>query len=336
MEKHFLEDLLTEITVSGKEQSNAVKVYMKDIADQILEDDMGNVICVVNPDSPKKIMLSAHADEIGLVISNITESGRLQVVERGGIISQNYPGQSVMIKTKKGIVYGVVESTRELIKKQDLKTSDFLIDIGAKTKAEALEMVHVGDPIVLDTRIRRMMNGRFSGRALDDRLGVYIIMEALKKAKEQGCTVGIYAAATVGEETTKSGAYWCSTRIHPDMAIVVDVTYCSDYQRVNPADMGKVELGKGPVLCDSPIMAKKLNEKLEKCAEEKQISIQWEVASGWTHTDGDKIHFSNQGVSTALVSIPLRYMHSPAEVADEKDVQGCIDLIAEFLCKINK
>lgn len=235
------------------------------------------------------------------------------------------------IKTKNGEVYGVVEAYRSLFKDENLGTKQFLIDIGAKDKADALNYVSLGDPIVPDTPIRKLANGKFTARALDDRLGVYIIMEALKRAKELGCKVGIYAASTTGEETTKTGAYWTSARIQPTMAIVVDVTYTSDCSGMDPAEMGTVCLGEGPVLCNSPIVVKALNEKMEECAKKAGISVQREAASRLSYTDGDQIHFSNQGVPMVLVSIPLRYMHMPAEVADEKDVEGCIELIAQFL-----
>lgn len=335
MNEHFLNHILEKISVSGCEGpvQETVKSCMKDYADVIKEDDIGDVICILNPESSTKIMLSAHADEIGAIVSNITEKGRLQAVNRGGIIPFTYPGQQVQVCTKHGIVYGVVEARREIFENKELAAKDFLIDIGAKTKEEALTQVSLGDAIALDTHIRPMMNGRFTARALDDRLGVFIIMEALRRAKEKGCTAGVYAAATVGEETTKNGAYWCSSRINPSLAVVVDVTYCSDYGDKETTEAGTVTLGGGPVLCNSPTVARKLNRKMEDCAAKMQISIQTEAASGLTYTDGDKIHFANQGIPVVLVSIPLRYMHTPAEVADKKDVEGCIELIAEFLCQ---
>lgn len=335
MNEVFLRELLSSISVSGCEEpvQEIVKKYMQEWADEIRADEMGDVVCVLNPENESRIMLSAHADEIGVIVSNVTESGRLQVIERGGIIQANYPGQQVMIQTKNGIIFGVVEARRELFEKGGVKAKDFLIDIGARTKKEALERISLGDAVVLDTNIRKLMNGRFTARALDDRLGVFIIMEALKRAKEKGCTAGVYAASTVGEETTKNGAYWCSTRIQPDLAVVVDVTYCSDYSGMDPAEAGNVELGKGPVLCNSPIAAKRLNDKMEKCAADIGIEIQREAASRLSYTDGDQIHFSNRGVPIVLLSIPLRYMHTPAEVADEKDVEACIEVLAEFLCR---
>lgn len=243
MNETFLENILNEISVSGCEEpvQEVVKTYMKDYADEIREDEIGDVVCVLNPESSTRIMLSAHADEIGAVISNVAENGRLQVVSRGGIIPFTYPGQQIKIRGKKGIVYGVVEARRGTFDNKELKAKDFLVDIGARTKEEALSQIALGDAVVLDTHIRRMMNGRLTARALDDRLGVFIIMEALRRAKEKGCEVGVYAASTVGEETTKNGAYWCSSRIRPDLAVVVDVTYCSDYGDKETADLKDVE-----------------------------------------------------------------------------------------------
>ncbi|WP_461822036.1 M20/M25/M40 family metallo-hydrolase [Blautia stercoris] len=333
MNETFLTNLLSSISVSGYEEpvQEVVEAEMKNYADEIRRDEMQNLTCVLNPDSDVRIMLSAHADEIGLMISNIREDGRLQVIDRGGIVPATYPGRQVRIKTKNGEVYGVVEAYRSLFKDENLGTKQFLIDIGAKDKEDALNYVSLGDPIVPDTPIRKLANGKFTARALDDRLGVYIIMEALKRAKELDCKVGIYAASTTGEETTKTGAYWTSARIQPTMAIVVDVTYTSDCSGMDPAEMGTVCLGEGPVLCNSPIVVKALNEKMEECAKKAGISVQREAASRLSYTDGDQIHFSNQGVPMVLVSIPLRYMHMPAEVADEKDVEGCIELIAQFL-----
>lgn len=335
MDRQFLKGLLEQISVSGCEEQgqNYLRQYMETFSDEIRVDEMNDVICIANPESSVRIMLSAHADEIGLIVTRITEEGRIQAIERGGIIQGTYPGQKVQILTKNGIVYGAVEGSREMFKKEALHAADFLVDIGAVSKEDAARLVSLGDPIVLDSGVRELANGRITARALDDKLGVFIIMEALKLAKEKGCKAGIYAAATVGEETTKNGAYWSSTRIRPTAAIVVDVTYCTDYSGMpNPAEAGDVLLGGGPVLCNSPLVVKALNEQMEACAKRIGIQTQREAASRLSYTDGDQIHFSNQGVPIVLVSIPLRNMHTPGEVADMTDVEGCIKLIAEFLC----
>ena len=333
MNRGFLEALLGSISVSGYEEQiqQVTEHEMAPYADEIRRDEMDDLVCVLNPESPVRIMLSAHTDYIGLMVSNITDEGRLQVIARGGIVPGTYPGQQVLIQTVGGVISGVVEADRKLFKKEDLCPADFLVDIGAKDKEDACRLVSPGDPLVLDTHIRQLANGRLSARALDDRLGVYVIMEAFKRAREMGCKAGVYAASTVGEETTKNGAYWTSSRISPNLAIVVDVTYTSDCLGMNPAESGTVELGKGPVLCFSPIVMKKLNRQMAACAEEAGIPIQWESASRLSYTDGDQIHFSNQGVPIVLVSLPLRYMHMPCEVADESDVETSIQLIARFL-----
>ena len=339
MDKKFLYDLLSHISVSGCEEQGQeyLRNYMQEFTDEIRVDEMENTVCVINQNHPIRIMLSAHADEIGLMVTRITGEGRIQAIERGGIIHGTYPGQKVRILTKNGTVYGVVEGSREIFKKESLKAADFIIDIGATSKEEAENVVSLGDSIVLDSGVRDLMNERIAARALDDKIGVFIIMEALKCAKEKGCHVGVYAAATVGEETTKNGAFWSSARIQPTAAVVVDVTYCTDYSGVsNPAESGDVLLGGGPVLCNSPLVAKRLNGQMEEAAERMGIFTQREAASNWSYTDGDKIHFSNEGVPTVLVSIPLRNMHTPGEIADMKDVEGCIEMIAEFLCSYEK
>ncbi len=333
MNREFLTELLSCVSVSGYEEplQDTVETEMKPWTDEIRRDEMQNLVCVQNPESETRIMLSAHADEIGVMVSHIREDGRLQVVDRGGIVPATYPGQQIKLMGKEGEVYGVVEASRELFKEENLGTRQFLLDIGAKDREEALRYVDLGSPAVPDTHIRKMAGGRLTARALDDRAGVFIIMEAAKRARERGCKHGVYAAATVGEETTKNGAYWCSARIRPSLAIVVDVTYTGDCTGMDPSETGEIKLGAGPVLCNSPIVAKGLNRKMAECAEKAGIPVQWEAASRLSYTDADKIHFSNEGVPVVLVSLPLRYMHMPAEVADEQDIENCIELLATFL-----
>lgn len=331
--EQFLKDILSQISVSGYEEElqQTLISNMKNYADRIDTDEIGDTICIINPSSDYKILITAHADEIGLMVTNVTEHGALQVVRRGGIIPHTYLGQQVQVVGKSGVIYGVVEESKELYKKENLNETDFLIDIGTNSEEETLKLVELGAPVVFDTHIRNIQNNRFTARALDDRLGVFIIMEALKEAKKRGCKTGVYCAATVGEETIKNGACWTSSRVEPDVAIIVDVTYTSDCYGTKDGDTGRVKLGGGPVLCNSPIVVKKYNEKLKQCAKKAGIPIQIEAASNYTYTDADKIHFTGKGIPTVLVSIPLRYMHSPAEVADRKDVENCIKLITEFL-----
>ena len=332
MNKEFLFDLLKTGSVSGNEADLEKKIYdyMQDKADLVTVDELGNVTAAVNPDAPFKVLVSGHADEIGLMVSAIGSDGTLMVTHIGGIYPTTYPGHKVRIYTKNGVIYGAVANSRSIAKNKDLGASDLRIDIGATDKEDAQKYVELGDTVTFDTDVRELLNDRICGRALDDRIGAYIVMEALALAREKGASVGCYAAATTGEETTGNGAYFTASRVKPNIAIAVDVTYTSDNCGISEAETGDIALGKGPVLCNNPSIHKKVNAHLRDCARKLQMSVQTEAASGRTGTDGDIIHKTGIGVPFALVSIPLRYMHNPAEVGSLQDIQDCIDLLAEF------
>lgn len=338
MNREYLETVLKTMSVSGHEEELQKKVisHMRSHADDIMSDVTGNVISVLNPDCESKVLLCGHIDEIGFIVTSIQSDGSLKVTNAGGVRAVLYLGTQVQIKTKKGIINGVVITNSSLTKRNDLTCTDLTIDIGASSKEEAAEIVSIGDPICAKTDVLPLMNDRLAARAMDDRIGAFIVTEALIRAKEKGCKTGVYAATTVGEETTLRGAYWSAAKVKPDCAIAVDVTYTSDYDGVNANSTGEICLGKGPVLCHSSIVSKKMNELLKQCADDLNIELQYEIAPGRTGTDADKVHFTNDGIPTALVSIPLRYMHSSVETLDMKDVEQIIELLAEFLCRFNK
>ena len=333
MNKEFLWELLSTGSVSGNEVELEKKLYdyMQDKADQVRVDELGNVTAVLNPTASFRVLLAGHADEIGLMVTAVGEDGTLMVTDIGGIYTSTYPGHKVRIYTKNGVLYGAVANSREIAKNSELKASDLRIDIGATSREDALKYVELGDTVTFDTDVRELLNGCITGRALDDRIGAYIVMEALARAREKGAGVGCYAVATTGEETTGNGAYFTASRVRPDIAIAVDVTYTSDNCGISQAITGNVAVGKGPVLCNNPSIHKKLNEYLRICAGRLNMPVQTEAANGHTGTDGDTMHLTGIGVPFALVSIPLRYMHNPDEVGSLKDIQACIDLLAEFL-----
>lgn len=333
MNKEFLFDMLKTGSVSGNEAELEKKIYdyMQDKADRVTVDELGNVTAAVNPEADFKVLLTGHADEIGLMVTAVGGDGSLMVTRIGGIYTSDYPGHKVRIYTKNGVIYGAVANSRDISKNKDLESSDLRIDIGAKDKEDALKYVQLGDTVTFDTDVRELLNECITGRALDDRVGAFIVMEALAKAREKGASVGCYAASTTGEETTMNGAYFTASRVKPNIAIAVDVTYTSDNCGISEAETGDVSVGKGPVICNNHSIHKKVNECLRACAEKLGMSVQTEAASGHTGTDGDTMHRTGIGVPFALVSIPLRYMHNPAEVVSLKDVQDCIDLLAEFL-----
>ncbi len=338
MDRKFLKDLLETPSVSGHEEGIQKKAlaFGKSFAEAQLTDPSGNAVSVVNPQAEHKVLLCGHIDEIGFVITHIDSEGRLHVTNAGGVRPALYLGSPVQICHGEQIINGVVAVSSGLLGKEKVETSDLIVDIGAVSREEAEQVVSVGDPICADAQVKELLNDCFSCRALDNRTGAFVVLEAARRAAELGASAGIYAATTVGEETTKRGAYYASSRIKPTCALAVDVTWASDAPGTDPFSTGEVKLGSGPVLCMGSAVNKKMNSLLKKTAEETGISVQWEIATARTGTDGDAVNLTCEGVPMALVSIPLRYMHSSVEVGSWKDLQDCIELIAQFLLRLSK
>lgn len=317
------------------ELQKKIMSYMQDTVDQFETDATGNVISVLNQEHDFKVLLAGHVDEIGMMITMITSDGLAKVTNVGGIRPALYLGQKVRILTKNGMINGVVGYNNDLLKNKSLETKDLFIDLGATSKEEALAVVAPGDYVVADTDYVELLNNGLAGRALDNRLGAFIVIEALRRAKVLNTQVGVYSATTVGEETTMRGAVWAAKKVKPNLALIVDVTFATDYPGTNAEVSGEIKLGGGPVLCHGSIINNKLNEELIHLAHDLNIPIQFEMAPGRTGTDGDRIHFQNDGIPLALISIPLRYMHSGSEVCHLNDVEQIIELIAQFLTKLN-
>ena len=337
MTKDFLFEMISTPSPSGAEFNLQRKVihYMKETVDCFETDVTGNVISILNPTHEVKVLLAGHIDEIALMITVVNNEGFLKVTNVGGIRPALYLGQKVQIITDTGIVNGVVGYHNDLLKEKKIACSDLFIDIGASSKEEALKRVKLGDYVVADTQYTELMNNCISGRALDNRLGAFIVIEALKRAKALNATVGIYSATTVGEETTMRGAVWAANRIQPTFALIVDVTFATDYPGAHTEEVGEIKVGGGPVLCNGSIINNELNHQLEKVAASLNIPLQYEAAPGRTGTDGDRIHLESNGIPLALVSIPLRYMHSGSEVGSLTDVEQVIELLAHFLARLN-
>lgn len=338
MDKKFLKEMLQTPSVSGYETTLQKKVikYMKTYAHHQHVHHSGNVINVLNKDNENRILLCGHIDEIGFIITTVTTDGMIKVTKAGGIHPTLYLGTHVQIINQKGIVHGVVGINAALEKSESLRADELFIDIGAASREEALQHVSIGDSVCAASDVQELLHGRFCGRALDDRIGAFIVMEAFKKAKEMNCKNGLYLATTVGEETTMRGAYCAAMYSKPTCAVIVDVTFASDYPGVDAISTGEVLLDGGPVLCQSSLVNDRLNERFSSIAKKLDIPIQWEIAAGKAGTDGDMVYFTDTGVPIVLVSIPLRYMHSSIETASYQDMQQIIDLIAEFLCTLEK
>ncbi len=337
MNREFLKELLATPSVSGYEEAIQRKAlaFGKGFAHTQRTDPSGNAISVVNPQAAHKILLCGHIDEIGFVVTHIDGSGLLHLTGAGGVRPRLYIGSPVQVMHGGQRVSGVIATSSDLLRKERTEASDLLVDIGADSKEEAAKLVSIGDPVCADVAMTELLNDRFTCRALDDKTGAFVVLEAAKMAAEKGATMGIYAATTVGEETSGRGAYYASTRIKPDCAIAVDVTWASDAPGATPTTTGEVKLGAGPVLCRASVVNKPMNALLEQVAKEEGIDIQWEIATGHTGTDGDTANRAGEGVPMALVSIPLRYMHSSVEVGSWKDLDDCIRLLSAFLVRLS-
>ena len=333
LNKDLLKRMIETSSPSGREDQliKLIKEYNEGVCDSFIYDHQGSITSVFNKDSDFKVMLIAHTDEISLIVNGYNSNGTLTVAKNGGIRPYVYNGCKIQIITRDGRKLNGVMGA---VKKDKLEVEDLFVDIGVSSKEDAMEIVPLGSYVIHDSNLMELNNDTFAGRALDDRLGVFVITEACRKAKEMGAKVGIYSTTSVGEENTGRGAFSSAAIIKPDLTMVVDVTFSTDYIGSNTP--GNIELGKGGVVCLGSIPNRKANALLEECAKELELPLQYEVWSGNTSTDGDTVLKANNGEPQFLFSIPLRYMHSPVEIASYKDVQSMIDIISLFLVKISK
>ena len=336
MDIKFLKEMIDTPSVSGNEYALQEKIIkeMKPHCDKIITDHMGNVISVINPESKVRILLDAHIDEIGMVISNIKADGRCKLENIGGIRPALYLGSQVQVVTKNGIIDGVIAQYRP-IENDKVKVSELELDLGTFSREETEKIVSRGDYGLSKACLIKLYNNNYAARAMDDKIGVYSILNALLLAKENNVTQGVYASSTVGEETTANGAVAIAATVKPTLAIVVDVmTDTSSLPSLENRNL--VHLGKGPAITLGTIMNKKLTELIEKVAKENNIPIQYATSGNRTWTNADKIHFIDQGIPTMLLNIPLRYMHSSAEVVNMDDVNNLSKLIYCIIKEINE
>lgn len=332
--KQFLLDLLTTPSPSGSEVTIQQKwmQYVKRFAHKIETDTAGNVIGIVNPEATFKVLLAGHCDEIGLVINRIDENGFLYFDKVGGLSPKVAVGMKVEVLGYKQRITGVIGANAEHHGgvKEKLGFEDLYIDCGAKSKAEMQSLVQIGDLAVYKREPEFLLNDRISGRGLDNRTGLFIVAQVLKNVAQRS-KVGVYAASTVNEETNMGGAYFAGAGIHPAMAIACDVTFATDYPGVNKNKYGEIDLDRGPVLAKGAPINTKINTLLENSAARLNINLQYELTPKLTGTDADKIRLTGKGVPVALVSLPLRYMHSPVETVSLKDIHEEIDLLTDMI-----
>ncbi|MBM7840060.1 endoglucanase [Alkalihalobacillus xiaoxiensis] len=337
MDESKLIELLKIPSPSGHEATIQSKWLddLKDAADELATDNAGNAIARINPDSPYQVLLAGHCDEIGFLVKSIDENGFVFVEKLGGISHKPALGMSVQIHGKNGIMSGVMGTNAEHHggASDSFSMDDLFIDCGAQSAETVKNCVQIGDPVTYEVEPMKM-NSYISGRGLDNRTGSFIVAEVIRRLAIERPDVGVCGVSTVNEETNMGGAYFAGAQIKPDMAIAIDVTFATDYPGVNKQKHGDVRLGKGPVLAKGAPINLKMNRLLETVAKEKDIPLQYELTPRRTGTDADQLRLTGKGVPVALVSLPLRYMHAPREVASLQDMEQEIDLLVGFIQKL--
>lgn len=340
----FLFRYLSAISPSGFEE-DAARIWReeaKGFAERVWGDLHGNSFAVVNEGAEPRIMLAGHTDEIGFMITYIDDNGYLYFRPIGGWDPQVLPGQRVWIKSKHGKVLGVIgrkpiHLLQEEERKKVVRFEDLWIDIGAKDGEEAKKRVSIGDPAVLAYDPEVLNGDLIVARGIDDKIGAYVVLEALRILRDLSPRGAVYAVATVQEELGLRGARTSTFGINPKVGIAVDVTFSTD----NPGTenekkkLGDIKLGNGPVIARGANVNPKLFELLVETAEREKIPYQIEAAPGATGTDANAMQLTRSGVATALVSVPNRYMHSPCEIVSLKDLENAARLIAHTVARID-
>ncbi len=340
----FLKKLLGTPGPSGYEGA-AAGVWREEageFAEEVRGDRMGNSFATLGAGGSPKVMLAGHIDEIGLMITHIDDAGLLRFTGVGGWDSQVLVGQRVRVQTRSGEVMGVIGKKAIHVMEPDerKKVSEIKslwIDVGAKDEEEAKRMVRVGDVAVIDQDLLELPNGRIASRSLDNRMGAFVVLEALRLLSEgDGFGAEVVAVANVQEEIGLYGARGAAFGLDPDAAIVVDVTHATDTPGVSKNEHGDHALGSGPVIKRASNLSPVVSEGLMEAAEREGMAYTLEADSRSTGTDADAIQFTRAGIATGLISCPNRYMHSPNEVVDLEDLENCAKLIAAYVTTLEK
>ena len=336
--KQLLDDLLTTPGTSGYEQrvQRVVHDYLKPIADETRFDTHGNLIAVKNPGRDRKILLDAHCDQIGLIVSYIDEQGFLFVQPIGGWDAQQLVGQKVVVWANDEGVPGVV--SRKPIHLQDdkergqvAKLQDLWIDIGASSFEEASEMVRVGDSVTLSLGYQTLANRRIAGPAMDDRTGLWLALEAFRAAAASDPSCSLYVVSAVQEEIGLRGARTAAYSVDPDIGIALEVTHATDCPGLRAHQQGDLKVGEGPVLFRGPNMNPRVFDALEAAAKAVDADYQLAACGRAAPNDSNAIQTNRGGVATALISLPNRYMHSGVEMVSLDDMENGVKLLAEYL-----
>ena len=344
----LLEKMLNTPSPSGFEAriQAVIRDEMEKYADEVHRDVHGNQWFVVNPKGSVRLMLCGHVDEIGLMVRYVDDQGFLWVTSIGGPEAVQQWGQRVQVHTKNGPVLGVIgkkpiHNTTTEDQAKWPKLEDLFVDIGAKDKAEALKRVRLGDPITTGTGFERMSNDLAISRAMDDRIGAFMVVEAVKKyfnfvhkKKGRGPDCALYGVCSVQEEVGTRGAQTAAYAIDPHVGIAVDVGFATDYPPENKKKLGEIKLGAGPVLHRGPNINPPLSAMMETLGDKHSIPYQISGDGAIMGTDARSIQVTRRGVAAALMSVPNRYMHSPIEMVSLQDVENGSELLFQVAANL--
>ncbi len=337
---NFFENLIALPSPSGFEEnaSKLFKNYVSRFCDEVKVDTMGNVIAVIKAakETDFNVMVSGHIDEIGLMVKYIDDRGFIYFSAIGGVDIRLLLGLRVVIHTEKGKIKGVIGQKpihlMEAAEREKVsKIHELFVDIGAKDKKEALKYVSIGDCITVEWGLERLLNGLLVGRGFDDRMGAFCVAEMLREiaVERKKLSVNIVGVASVQEEIGLRGATVSAYSVNPKVGIAVDVGFATDFPSVDCKIVGESKLGGGPIISRGPNINPHIFDLLTKTAKKAKIPYQIEGAPRGTGTDANVMQLTKGGVATGLVSVPMRYMHTPVEVLAEKDLENTIKLLKE-------
>lgn len=340
----FLKQLVETPSPSGFEQpaQRVIRAQLDGVADEMQTDVMGNLIARLGGAGGPKLMLAGHCDEIGFMVQYVDDNGFIFFGAIGGVDPHLTPGQRVNIHTDDKVIPGVIgKKAIHLIEPKDrekvIGLKEQYIDIGCSSKDEVLKLVRIGDPVTFAVGVEKLQGDRVTSRAFDDKMGAFIVTEVMKRVKQQGgAPAELYSVSTVQEEVGLRGGTTSSYGVNPDAGIVVEVSHATDYPGVEKAGIGEVEVGKGPVLARGANINPVLFDLLLKTAEKEKIPVQVIGVPRATGTDANVMQLSRGGVATALLGIPLRYMHTPVEVLSLTDLENAIKLLTALTLRLPK
>jgi putative aminopeptidase FrvX len=336
--QQLLDNLLRTPGTSGYEQrvQQVVRDFLTPLADQVSTDAHGNVIACKNPDGTRRILIDAHCDQIGLIVSHIDENGFLFVQPIGGWDPQQLVGQKVVVWSSDEGVPGVI--SRKPIHLQDesersqvAKLNDLWIDIGATSAQEAGESVRIGDSVTLVMGYETLANRRIAGPAMDDRVGLWVGLEAFRQAAIQNPECAIYVVSAVQEEIGLRGATTAAYGVDPHIGIALEVTHATDCPGLDPRQQGHLKVGSGPVVFRGPNMNPHIFAALESAAQATGANYQVAACGRAAPNDSNTIQTTRSGVATGLISMPNRYMHSAVEIVSLDDMENAAKLLGHYL-----